>query len=856
VRFLINLRRSPQSLRLIGLCMGGVLLLLLVAVLLLPQLLSARAEAAIAQRTGLSADIDDVGIDGGGVTLRGVHLSAADASAARVDVQRIDAQFSWLSALLHGTSAVKSVRVSGVTADVDMQAPELEELRRRLSQAPAEAKKQGDPGEHARELGLADFKLRVREGATELLALDGTSAQLKGKHITTSLRALRVEKPGLVSGTLHGVDVTLLREQGVLRLSHLHVDTAQLAIETPVMPAQLEETKAEHSPDTDDEDADNDSVVTEGDNKQAAEVAQTAAAQTVEPTVEGTPAPAPAPEHLRSKSLQSLFARLTPDAVIELWRAQIEQVTGGLKQPILNDLACELRVLDGSALHITGKGAASTGGRLHVDMTVWPNDLRADGRVSMSALPLTLFVPVLPRVPWYEPEKGRIQAELTIKAESPERVALNGYAHLSDIGVASARLATVPVEGIDFSIAGTGHWLPVDRRLELASGSIGLGKAKAEVKGAVELTDDHYAFDIAANLKQAPCTEVVRSIPRALLGDMALAKWRGTLGGKLRLQTDSRDLEKTILSFDINDKCGFEVVPVLADLSRFARPFVHSVTEPDGSVFSMQTGPGSENWTPIEQISPFLVHAIMVHEDPQFFSHHGFSPIHIRNALVRDLQVHRFAVGASTISMQLVKNVFLHREKTLARKLQEVLLTWWTERVMQKRDILELYLNVIEYGPGVYGIRKAAQHYWNRSPSELSPAESVFLAQILPAPKRYHTHYQRNALTPGWAAGMRAFLKRLGERGSYDQAAVEYGLQEIERFKFARPGQLAEPRELVGSAAPLPYQQTAIDAAAETSQVADDGGAIAPGQPLPSRRTDLGFDDIHTTNTTNMPNLE
>jgi penicillin-binding protein 1A len=371
----------------------------------------------------------------------------------------------------------------------------------------------------------------------------------------------------------------------------------------------------------------------------------------------------------------------------------------------------------------------------------------------------------------------------------------------------SERIAVTPVRGIHASIEGHGHWLPAMRRLEIDSGGLKLGKAMAQVKGAVELTQDHFLFDIDAVLPQTACTDAVRSIPKDLLGDMSLAQWSGTIGGKLLFKADSRELDKTVLDVDIKDRCDWEVVPVIADLSRFSAPFVHSVTEPDGKVFEMETGPGTPNWTPIEAMSPFFVHAVLVHEDPQFFSHRGFSLINIRNALARNLKERRYAVGASTITMQLVKNVFLHREKTLARKIQEVLLTWWTERVMEKKDIIELYFNVIEYGPGVYGIRHAAQHYWNRLPSELSPAESVFLATILPNPKRYHSYYQRNALSSSWASQMRSMMKRMGERGAYDAKAVEYGMMEIDNFRFVKDGAAAAPRVIPGTTAPLPYME-------------------------------------------------
>jgi membrane peptidoglycan carboxypeptidase len=160
--------------------------------------------------------------------------------------------------------------------------------------------------------------------------------------------------------------------------------------------------------------------------------------------------------------------------------------------------------------------------------------------------------------------------------------------------------------------------------------------------------------------------------------------------------------------------------------------------------------------------------------------------------------------------MQLIKNVFLHREKTLGRKLQEVLLTWWTERVMDKRDMLELYLNVIEYGPGIYGIRQAAKHYWNREPAELSPAEGVFLSTILPNPKKFYSFYQKNALSSGWISNMKKMLARLGDRGAYDKEATDYGLHELEHFRFAKDtSKPAEPRVIAGAAALLPYQAEA-----------------------------------------------
>jgi membrane peptidoglycan carboxypeptidase len=246
----------------------------------------------------------------------------------------------------------------------------------------------------------------------------------------------------------------------------------------------------------------------------------------------------------------------------------------------------------------------------------------------------------------------------------------------------------------------------------------------------------------------------------------------------------------------------------MADTARFTRPFDHHVEEPDGTTFQMTTGPDTEAWTPIAEISPFLVHAVLAHEDASFFEHAGFAPWAIREALIRDLTAGRYVAGGSTITMQLVKNVFLHREKTLARKIQEVLLTWWLETRMEKEQILELYLNVIEYGPGVYGIRHAAEHYFGRSPTDLSPAESAYLALILPNPPAFHAQYEAGEIPRSFRNRIASFVRMCGTRGRYDAAAVAYGVAEAETLSFHREGDPPAPaRTTEGAVAAIPQIQ-------------------------------------------------
>jgi membrane peptidoglycan carboxypeptidase len=171
---------------------------------------------------------------------------------------------------------------------------------------------------------------------------------------------------------------------------------------------------------------------------------------------------------------------------------------------------------------------------------------------------------------------------------------------------------------------------------------------------------------------------------------------------------------------------------------------------PDGSVAEETTGPGSSKWVPLGAISPFMPVAVMTTEDGAFYGHHGFAHRAIKASVIANLKARKFLRGASTISMQLAKNVFLTREKTLSRKLEEMILTDYLEQVFTKDEILELYLNVIEFGPNIYGIGPAAHYYFGRSAAELNLAECLFLSWVLPAPLKWSNLKSQGQLAEGW----------------------------------------------------------------------------------------------------------
>jgi monofunctional biosynthetic peptidoglycan transglycosylase len=143
-------------------------------------------------------------------------------------------------------------------------------------------------------------------------------------------------------------------------------------------------------------------------------------------------------------------------------------------------------------------------------------------------------------------------------------------------------------------------------------------------------------------------------------------------------------------------------------------------------------------WVPFSKISPFLVKAVLIAEDDKFWKHEGFDFEALQKAIEKDIQAKKFKFGGSTVTQQLVKNLYLSPEKSFIRKIEEALITWRIEKVLSKRRILELYLNVVEWGDGIFGVEAASRRYFGKSSSELTPEEAARLASVLPNPKKYN----------------------------------------------------------------------------------------------------------------------
>ncbi len=179
------------------------------------------------------------------------------------------------------------------------------------------------------------------------------------------------------------------------------------------------------------------------------------------------------------------------------------------------------------------------------------------------------------------------------------------------------------------------------------------------------------------------------------------------------------------------------------------------------SLFKVELCDKSPDYVTVEQVSPHAINAIIMSEDASFYAHDGIDVEEMKESFRTNLERGKIARGGSTITQQLVKNVFLTDEKSYLRKAKEVYLAKKLEKRYSKNKILTWYLNVVEFGPELFGIKKAARYYFNKPPSDLTPEEGAFLAFLLPNPKKYHQSFKQKKLTPFASQMVRSILRKM-----------------------------------------------------------------------------------------------
>ena len=386
-----------------------------------------------------------------------------------------------------------------------------------------------------------------------------------------------------------------------------------------------------------------------------------------------------------------------------------------------------------------------------------------------------------------------------------DALTFDGQIALRSISVKQPRLSAEALRGIDFSLSARGL-LDDAGRLRVDDAQLDMGALHVRTHGTIEESRDHFGLALSMDVAPAACQALLDSTPQGLLPVVRSARMTGTFGATARVGFDTRAIDKLVLEYQIDDRCKMAEVPRDLARDRFTGAFTYRTYHSDGTPSETTTGPGSSSWTDLDNISPFMMAAVLTTEDGAFYKHHGFNHSAIRNSAAANLKARRFVRGASTITMQLAKNLFLSREKTLGRKIEEVILTDYLEQAFRKDDMMELYLNVIEFGPDVYGVTRAAEHYFGRKPEELNLPECFFLASLMPSPVRFGRQRDKGQVSEGWMRHLQALMEIAAKNGKVSKAELAEGL--AQPIVFVRPGDpRPEPRKPASSGRRDPLEE-------------------------------------------------
>ena len=347
-----------------------------------------------------------------------------------------------------------------------------------------------------------------------------------------------------------------------------------------------------------------------------------------------------------------------------------------------------------------------------------------------------------------------------IEMESGE-LHIDGFSSIANLTLSHPKIASKEVVVkkalFDYRFLFGEHFMAID-----SSSTIQMNEVKMHPFAEYN-TEEDTVYKLRVAIPKMKAQQFITSLPKGLFSHFEGMETQGNFEYKL----DYKFVKNKPKQLVFESKLTKENLRILkygeANLSKLNSEFTYRAMENGVPQRPILVGPSNPNYTPIDQITPYLQKAVLTCEDPSFFSHRGFINDAFKQSIIKNLKTKKFSRGASTISMQLVKNVFLTREKTLSRKLEEILLVYILENnhISSKQRMLEVYFNVIEWGPNVYGIGEAANFYFSKKPADLTLKECLFLASIVPKPKKFMYEFNTDGFLKAIENKKQTFISNL-----------------------------------------------------------------------------------------------
>jgi hypothetical protein len=377
-----------------------------------------------------------------------------------------------------------------------------------------------------------------------------------------------------------------------------------------------------------------------------------------------------------------------------------------------------------------------------------------------------------------------------------------------NLSVFAERLAPEPVGPVSVHVTGRGRWDAGARTAALVEATVALddaGRAALKVALSVAARPEPH-FDLALRATAVDWTVLAASLPPTLAPPRGAPGLTGTLAGALTVAGPLRQPTEWRLDGEVDPS---HLAPAQVNSGPdLARPFLYEAHLTRGGTRRVIIGPENPAFVPLGELPNHLVHAVLESEDAGFYGHKGFDLSEVQEALSNGGRLR----GASTLTQQLAKNLFLSRDRTLSRKAREALATVALEVAVGKRRILEIYLNMAEWGDGVNGIGEAAQHWFGMDARTLSPKEAALLATVIPNPVRYEMYRRRGALTPAWEARVGDLLAKLHATGVLDDEGLRAAEAETLTFTASPlPNRVQRDKRLKG-VVPAPTMEMGLKA--------------------------------------------
>ena len=482
-------------------------------------------------------------------------------------------------------------------------------------------------------------------------------------------------------------------------------------------------------------------------------------------------------------------------------------------------------------------------GSIAVDFIYYWREERWSLDLDMSDLQLAALVDLSPEPPAFAIESGTLNGSvgITDNRETSQSVDSRGDFRLADFTFGRADEPEPLIQGLDLAYGFDATFEQDGGLLRMERGELALGDVAVEAwlemdgldvdafadylatfgvddrgrdywRERSELAPPFAETRIHVDMPPQPANDVLAAVPEVLRRRLEGTELTGTLGWRFHPVVTAERRENGRLEFTIpevgrcppldddaeppvgcadllDDDLGLEHLPRDIDVRRLNNGFRFTFVDGIGERRELTVGAANPRWVALEDISEMMTASILNTEDQSFFRNGGFNWFQMRSVIARALEEMELGRGASTISMQLVKNVFLSRERELGRKFSELFLTYWMNEFVPKERVLEVYLNIIEFGPGINGIAEAAEHYFGKLPIDLTLGECVFLVSIVPGPRRYHYFYEQGEISDRWWAHMQRYFDRMLAREVITQEDYDNALLARPEFYLPEDGE-------------------------------------------------------------------